>query len=144
MRERLIERLVERMQASEDFVALLPEASLLAELPVPSNSVAAQLWCVVGARESYARAIGAGEWAGFSCSLTTESARRIEGVLDALRSSAEVVRGTMASTEWTPRRDDLLVDLLEHEAQHQGQLIPYAYGLGLEFPRSWKDRWALS
>jgi hypothetical protein len=37
----------------------------------------------------------------------------------------------------------LILDLLEHEAQHHGQLIRYLYGLNLEIPESWKTRYAL-
>jgi uncharacterized damage-inducible protein DinB len=33
--------------------------------------------------------------------------------------------------------------LLEHEVQHHGQLIRYLYGLGIERPESWKQRYAL-
>ncbi|HEY8171290.1 MAG TPA: hypothetical protein VIH24_09380, partial [Candidatus Limnocylindria bacterium] len=51
-----------------DLVPLLDRAVLSSRLgALPSNTVGAQLWCVVGARESYARAIVAGTWAGFSC-----------------------------------------------------------------------------
>ena len=35
------------------------------------------------------------------------------------------------------------LDLLEHETQHQGQLIRYVYGLKYKFPKSWAERWAL-
>jgi len=34
-------------------------------------------------------------------------------------------------------------NLLEHEAQHHGQLIRYLYGLRLPIPASWKSRYAL-
>ncbi len=132
------------MDTYPDLVAGLPEAALTAELPVPSNSMGAQLWCVVGARESYARALEAGGWAGFACSLTAEGARRVEETLAALRSSADGVRQAVAALEWTEARERLLLDLLEHEAQHQGQLIRFVYGLGYQFPDSWKQRWALS
>jgi len=37
----------------------------------------------------------------------------------------------------------LALDLLEHEAAHQGQLIRYLYGLALPIPASWKRRYAL-
>lgn len=144
MRERLVERLGARMQTYEDLVQVLPEQALASELPVPSNTVGAQMWCVVGARESYARAIRAGDWEGFSCSLTAEGAHRSADVLACLRASSSAVLDAARDIEWAPRRDDLLVDLLEHEAQHQGQLIRYVYGLGYEFPDSWKQRWALS
>jgi hypothetical protein len=39
--------------------------------------------------------------------------------------------------------DGLVLDLLLHETQHQGQLIRYVYGIGLDFPDSWRDRWNL-
>jgi hypothetical protein len=37
-----------------------------------------------------------------------------------------------------------LLDWLEHEAAHQGQLIRYLYGLRLAIPQSWRKRYALS
>lgn len=143
MHQHVADRLIERMRTYEDLLGALPEASLAASLPVPSNRIGAQLWCVVGARESYARAIEAGEWTGFSCSLTAEGTQRTDAVLAALRSSAEAVRAALDGVEWAERREALLLDLLEHEAQHQGQLIRYLYGLGHDFPESWKQRWAL-
>ena len=126
-----------------DLVASLDEATLGAHLPgLPSNTVGQQLWCVVGARESYARAIRAGEWVGFACSL--ESTEDAALVADALTSSETAVRDALMSMEtFSEAQSRLLVDLLEHEAAHQGQLIRYLYGLGLEIPVSWKSRYAL-
>jgi hypothetical protein len=37
-----------------------------------------------------------------------------------------------------------VLDLLEHEAQHHGQLIRYLYALKLAIPDSWKARYALA
>jgi hypothetical protein len=36
-----------------------------------------------------------------------------------------------------------MIDLLEHEAGHHGQLIRYLYGLRREIPESWKKKYAL-
>lgn len=86
-----------------DLIASIGEPTIGSRLgELPSNTVGAQLWCVVGARESYSRAIEAGRWAGFA------------------------------------------IDLLEHEAAHQGQLIRYLYALKLTIPPSWKARYALT
>ncbi|WP_246939451.1 hypothetical protein [Bacillus pinisoli] len=38
---------------------------------------------------------------------------------------------------------NLLIDLLEHEVQHHGQLIRYAYANKLEFPKSWGIRYTV-
>jgi hypothetical protein len=40
-------------------------------------------------------------------------------------------------------RGRLVLDLLEHEAAHHGQLIRYLYGLKLPIPAGWKRRYAL-
>jgi len=107
-----------------------------------SNTIGAQLWCVVGARESYSRAIAAGAWSGFSCSLDdTKDPAKVRASLDA---SQEAVRGALAGLEATDAAGwGYALDLLEHEAAHHGQLIRYLYGLDLTIPESWKRRYAL-
>ena len=129
----------------EELVSTLPEPSLTSKLPdLRSNTVGQQLWCVVGARESYARAIEVGEWAGFSCSLDAARITSRRSVRDALvRSGARVrdVVGDLASFD--DARHQLVLDLLEHEAAHQGQLIRYLYALRLPIPDGWKSRYAL-
>lgn len=126
-----------------DLVSVLDESALKCKLPgLPSNAVGLQLWCVVGARESYARAIRDGAWAGFSCSL--EDPGRKEPVLAALDRSADKVEALLDSVVlFDDAQSGHLIDLLEHEAAHQGQLIRYIYGLGLPIPASWSERFAL-
>jgi hypothetical protein len=126
-----------------DLVAVLGEGGLQSRLPgLRSNTAGAQMWCVVGARESYARAIAAGEWEGFSCSLDEPGdPARVEA---ALRSSeAAVSEALRRLPDMTEAQDRLVLDLLEHEAQHHGQLIRFLYALRLEIPASWRTRYAL-
>ena len=126
-----------------DLAAGLDGSALSSRLrELPSNSVGAQLWCVVGARESYSRAIEEGRWSGFACSLTDPLDPRL--VRDALTSSEQAVRAVLqALASYDEARDGLVLGLLEHEAQHHGQLIRYLYGLGLAIPDSWRARYAL-
>lgn len=115
-------------------------ASRLGDLP--SNTIGAQLWCVGGARESYSRAIAAGAWSGFTCSLDEPGST--SKVLVALARSETDVREALDGLESaTDLASGLILDLLEHEAAHQGQLIRYLYGLRLPIPASWKARYAL-
>jgi hypothetical protein len=97
----------------------------------------------VGARESYTRALAAAEWQGFTCSLGREDLKTGSSILAGLTRSAEGFRTVAQGLEWNEARAALLLDLLEHEVQHQGQLIRYLYALGIDFPASWKQRWAL-
>ena len=127
-----------------DLLETLDESTLGRKLPgLASNTVGAQFWCVIGARESYARAIAEGKWKGFSCSL--QSLERMRDVRIALDRSEQQVHEILTNLEaYSAKQCRLLIDLLEHEAAHQGQLIRYLYGLGLTAPSSWKQRYALT
>ncbi len=126
-----------------DLVDSLDETALSAKLPdLPSNTMGLQLWCVVGARESFAAAISANEWTGFACSL--EEPTRKASVEDALQRSSRQVTEVLGKIDsFTDVQNRLILDLLEHEAAHHGQLIRYLYGLRLTIPESWRSRYAL-
>jgi uncharacterized damage-inducible protein DinB len=143
MQEQVLAHLKARFSAHRDLVAVLPEEAFQSKLPVRSNSVGAQYWCVIGARESYTRAIAGGEWAGFTCSLSSQDLKLKQKLLYALDQSAVGFAQVASEVEWTERRRELLLDLFEHETQHQGQMIRYVYGLEYKFPESWVHRWSL-
>lgn len=136
-------RLTRSFQLYEDLLENLEESKLGEKLPgLRSNSLGLQLWCVVGARESYSRAIEAGEWSGFSCSLKSpvdQAAVRHSMT----QSSRRVVEALGKCPQPTEMQEQLLFDLLEHEVCHQGQLIRYLYGLGVPIPESWSARYNL-
>ncbi len=126
-----------------DLIESVDETVLGSKLPLlPSNTLGLQLWCVVGARESYSQAIKANQWVGFTCSLETASLKT--PVAEALSRSAHAVSDVLKSIEtYTDVQNRLIIDLLEHEAAHHGQLIRYLYALQLSIPTSWKSRYAL-
>lgn len=128
-----------------ELVEELPAAALSMKLPgIPSNSIGEQLWCVVGARESFSRAIEAGSWSGFSCSLTRAGLKEKATVQVALATSGRQMLGVVASIDsYGDERNHLVVDLLEHEVAHHGQLIRYLLGLRLSIPAGWKAKYAL-
>lgn len=144
--ELLVNRLQRTDQMYRDLVATLTADQLRSDLGgLPSNTIGAQLWCVVGARESYARAARAGSWQGFTCQLSAAQAVDPAAILRALESTvADVVAAAGELHETDEPGADFLFDLLEHEVQHHGQLIRYLYALGIERPDSWKDRYALT
>jgi uncharacterized damage-inducible protein DinB len=143
MRDKVIAHLTSTARAHRELVASLAEEDLGWRLTERSNTIGAQIWCVVGARESYTRAIRQDGWAGFDCSLSAPDTTIKERVLEALDRSEEALIEVLGDLEWTDAREHLLLDLLEHESQHQGQLIRYVYALGRPFPESWATRWAL-
>lgn len=141
MNEQLKFRLDRAFQLTHDIVVHLDELSLGADLPnLPSNRIARQLWCVIGARESYTKAIETGGWQGFSCSLETPRVK--ESVLTALEATHQHIN-QLDFTNLSDAQVSLAFDLLEHEIQHHGQLIRYVYGNKLTFPASWNKRYTV-
>ena len=134
--------LFRQLSEYEEFAAALDSDSLGSRMPGRSNEIGQQLWCVIGGHESGVRAIEAGKWAGFECSL--KDTRDKEAVLSALRNSSDQVREALGGDEWTPVQERIAVFMLEHDAMHQGQLIRFNYALGYPFPQSWIDHWVLT
>jgi len=143
IRDTVVTHLGESFVAYRDLAGSLPAEALDQKVSIPSNTIGAQFWCVLGARESYTKAIETGEWAGFSCSLSGEDVVVQDKVIAAFQASESEFDRVVSQSDWTSSRDDLLLGLLEHEIQHQGQLIRYVYGLGYEFPETWVKRWQL-
>ena len=129
----------------DELIASIPESALAERLPgIRSNTIGQQLWCVIGARESYARAIAAGEWKGFSCSVTREQCSMKADLARSLAlSGTRFLEAVSAQDSFTDVQHRLMLDALEHEAAHQGQLIRYLYALNLSIPDIWKARFAL-
>lgn len=141
MNQTLKEKLGRSFGLTHDLVTHLDETSLNLDLPnLPSNRIAGQLWCIVGARESYTKAIETSGWKGFSCSLTTPRVK--QSVLAALETTHKQLN-EIDFTELTDVQIEFAFDLLEHEIQHHGQLIRFVYGNGLTFPDSWNKRYTV-
>lgn len=137
MKDAIIKNLAARFAAYNDIIVGCSDEHLQLKLDILKNkSLAEHLWCVVGARESYAAAIAADEWKGFSCSLQQFTQADFS---DKLETSAEVaLSGIRSVDKRTASRNELLLALFEHEVMHEGQLIRHMYGLGLDIPGSVK------
>ena len=141
MNQELKAHLVRSFKLTHDLVVHLDEEALGLDLPnLPSNRIAGQLWCIVGAHESYTKAIEAGGWQGFSCSLKTPRAK--DSVLAALEATHQRL-GEIDFADLSETQVDLAFELLEHEVQHHGQLIRFVYANGLTFPVSWHERYTV-
>lgn len=139
----LRERLADANRLYLDLIETLGSAELNSRLPgVRSSRVSNHFWCVVGARESYSRAAQAGSWQGFASSLTEPEDP--DAVRAALTSSAAFVDAWLSEITSTDEYGtNMALQLLEHEAQHHGQLIRYLYALPLPIPESWVQKYAL-
>ena len=135
-------RLEQAFRLTHDLLDHFEDGSIGLDLPdLPSNTISGQLWCVVGARESYLRAIAAGEWSGFSCSLAAPMSRT--SILAALHATVTSSSNSTSTAEITATQQEFGFALLEHEVQHHGQLIRFVYGNHLTFPASWHDRYTV-
>ena len=101
------------------------------------KSLEEHLWCIVGAR-GYFRALLAGEWQGFKCSLADESNKF--SYEKALLETHSYFESALSNIQWSENTEKILANLYEHEVMHEGQIIRLMYGLGLEMPDS--SKWA--
>lgn len=141
MKLKLKEKLERSFRLTHDLVEHLDEACLSLDLPgLPSNRIGGQLWCIIGARESYIKAVIMGGWQSFSCSLKTPQEKK--SVLSALDATHQKLNEINFSG-LTDVQLELAFALLEHEIQHHGQLIRFVYANRLTFPASWNKRYTV-
>lgn len=138
--------LIKRLHKAFDLTVDLVHAMTIDDLKLnlkgmPSNTIGEQLWCIIGARESYLKAIISGGWVGFSCSLDDTTSK--DKIMLCLKKSAEDSLKYLNNFELNEVQVELLFCLLEHEILHHGQLIRYIYGNKLIFPESWNERYTV-
>ena len=136
MRSTIIRNLENRFSAYADLIAQTDAPALEATLAVEKHkSLKEHLWCLVGARESYAKALAANGWQGFACSMTSFTPADFTSALAS--SSTEVMQAVQQIDGWTQAQEELLATLAEHEVMHEGQIIRHLYALGKTPPSSW-------
>ena len=140
MRATMIANLEKRLRFYADLAEQTDDETVRADLDVPGHrSLGLHLWCVVGARESYARWIAAGEQGDWSSSVAELT--RAEFMAKLAASGTALLEAARSVTEWTPERDRLLLEVAEHEVMHEGQIIRLMLGLQKPVPAS--SSWAV-
>lgn len=143
MSKQLTKHINVMLRMYEQLAESLPPDSYGMKLPnIRSNTVGQQLWCVIGGRETWSKAIETGEWPGFSSTLTKQQTSNAEAIKMKLASGAELVRSTLPE-ELDETQEDFALGLLEHESGHTGQLLRYLFALDVEIPRLWVKYFAL-
>ncbi len=136
----VMKRLKSALDLTAELVYSMKPTDLKLKLKdMPSNTIGEQLWCVIGARESYLKAIMNGSWVGFSCSLMDTTS--LEQIIFHLNKSSEDIFDYLRGTELNEKQEEFMLILLEHEVLHHGQFIRYVYGNKLPFPKSWNKRY---
>jgi uncharacterized damage-inducible protein DinB len=136
-----------------DLLDHLSDADLDRRLPFPaSQTIAYQLWCMLGSQESWIDYLRVGALEHWSCSLA--GTPRADLSVDLFRQRFQAADQRLAAAlheadllqPYANGLTPLLVHqmLVEHEAHHHGQLINFIYALDLPIPSSWAEQWALS
>jgi hypothetical protein len=74
--EILTKKVIRAFNLTSDLVNNLSDEQLTLTISdLPSNKIGEQLWCIIGARESYLKAIENSKWSGFSCSLKSVNSK---------------------------------------------------------------------
>lgn len=137
----LKQRVLQALSLTDDFFNHINEDCLtLRILDAPSNTIGEQAYCIIGARESYLKSLKIGKWAGFECSLIDSNNKTL--IVRKLK-EANINLERFLQDNSVDEINNLLFDLLEHEVQHHGQLIRYAYANKIDFPKSWNIRYTV-
>jgi len=140
--EKVINRVLQAMELTFQFYHHISDESLTLRIHnTPSNTIGEQAWCIIGARESYLKALKKGSWDGFSCSLSDCTDKKL--IISKLEKTAANLRVFLEDTDFRSLNLDVILNLLEHEVLHHGQLIRYSYSNKLGFPKSWNDRYTV-
>lgn len=135
MRQTIVDNLTKRLAFYADLVDQAEDHTINAELDVPRNrSLGMHLWCIVGARESFAKAITAGVMGGWASSV--KKFERNEFAAKLASSGQVLLEAINGVDDWTPEREALLAQIAEHEVMHEGQIIRLMYGLEEPLPAS--------
>ncbi|QPC47893.1 hypothetical protein [Mangrovibacillus cuniculi] len=136
------QRVIQAMELTNEFYQNLEDVDLRLKIPnVPSNTIGEQAYCIIGARESYLEALKEGQWSKFRCSLTDSTEKEL--VVNKLTESNANIGLFLEKHIDVEININFLIDLLEHEVQHHGQLIRFAYANKLIFPESWHNRYTV-
>ena len=139
----LKQRLQNAFSLTQDLYNNLSQKQYDLKIPgVPSNTFAGQAWCIVGARESYLKALENGKWSGFSCSIKPGSKKK-DFLVSLENSQKNISKYLKNINKLNKLEEEILFKLLEHEIQHHGQLIRFVYANKLKFPKSWNERYTV-
>ncbi len=110
---------------------------------LPSNTIGQQLWCLGGCRESNLKSLEADSSFAWQCTYegSADDSEALGKYIDGLGKS--LMAFLSEDKELTDNQICLVLDLLAHEYQHQGQIIRYLYGNKLSIPKSWQQFWHL-
>ncbi|MBE4909912.1 hypothetical protein IMZ08_17900 [Bacillus luteolus] len=140
--EILKQRVLQALGLTDDFYNHINEGCLGLKISdVPSNTFGEQAYCIIGARESYLKALKLGQWAGFDCSLIQTNDKTL--ISSKLEETHRNIENFLQDNCIGEINNNLLIDLLEHEVQHHGQLIRFAYANKIKFPKSWNIRYTV-
>lgn len=134
-----------------DFLDVISQANLENKLPFQqSQSIYYQFDCMIGTTETITDSIKNEHGDPWHCSLPNNvSSMPKEQIKKHLQKSDDSLLKILTKTDLlTQQADnrtplDKYLELVEHESQHQGQIINFIYALNLPIPQSWATYWHL-
>ena len=140
----LVSRLEMIISMWQDLMKDLSDEQLGLKLAtLPSNTIGQQLWCLGGCRESNLRSLEADSSFAWQCSYegATDDSETLTKYVNEM--GQKLIEFISRDNQLTENQFGLVLDLLAHEFQHQGQFIRYLYGNKMPIPKSWRQFWHL-
>ncbi len=141
----LIKKLKRVFAMNNEFLSTIAEDDLKLRLKgMRSDSIASQITCIIGCRDSYSKCLPIDEQFRWSPDFPYSERYNLIKLKSHLEEVGEKVVCELESIDLlSDNQQGLIMDLISHEYQHQGQIIRYFYANGLEMPNTVKTEWHL-
>ena len=141
----LTSKLKKVFKMNNEFLTTIKEDDLKLRLVgMRSDSIASQITCIIGCRDSYSKCLPKDEQFRWSPDFPHADRYNLSKLSRYLVEIGEKVISELESiNELSDNQQELVLDLLSHEYQHQGQIIRYFYANGLKMPGAVKSEWHL-
>ncbi|QVK21570.1 hypothetical protein KHQ82_04410 [Mycoplasmatota bacterium] len=141
----MVEKLEKVFGMNNEFLCNIEEVDLKLRIDgIRSNTIASQIACVAGGRDSYAKCILEDEPFSWRPDFSYDDRYEYDKLINHLGNrSSSLIAALKSIKNFSLNQESLIIDLISHEYLHQGQIIRYFYANELEMPNSVKSFWHL-
>jgi len=141
----LVKKIDEIMTQYNDFLDFIGPDDLNKQLVLASsNTIAQHLRCVIAGRISMLDSFPTNKNFEWHVSIKDDELNDFKKMQFHLSKSGKDLMSMLTSNDLNEQQKEILLDMINHEYMHQGQLVRYLIHHGMGYPQSWDKKWYFS